>query len=117
MTDKPTPELLATMLRTALAEMRQYVGNDAFYDDKNKLTFKFDAVEKLLDEHFPNWSAHDAAFLKALRDNGIENGERFLRCPRYTGHYTQIENGSTLYDHWVTFTAGVDFGVRQSKQE
>lgn len=109
-TEKPTPETLALVLRTALAELRTVVSNDAFYDDKNKRKFKFDAIESMLDEHFPDWSPYEKAFLSALSHNGIDNGPRFLRLHDKAEGIDTIENGSQLYDHWVTFDIGMAFG-------
>ena len=109
MSEKPTPEDLAIKLRVALKELRSFTDNLSFYDDEHKVSFKFDEVEAMLDEHFPAWNAYQRAFLDALSHNGIDNGGEFLRCQKNGTHYTAIENGAVIFDHWVSFDAGARF--------
>lgn len=115
-----TPENMALRLRAALAQLQELTSNDSFYNDERKESFSFKATLAALDAHYPvpEFSLDELALLDALRTNGIANAETFVKLRRDpNADYTQIENGSTLMDHEVTFDKGVAYGVKLMREQ
>ena len=113
------PSEMAVMFRAALRYINGLSGNVNFYDDQTGASYHLAQTLIDLDAAYPEpWTAYEKALLQVFSNNGLDNGEYFLRLLRGHGIGTdafnnaldRMDNGYTLYDHMVTFDKGIAFG-------